>query len=454
MTATEPPEPAPRPLTGGAVMAGAGRVTVAVTGAGATILIARVLGPDGSGAYYVAQSLLLLLTVSVSLGIEHGIAYYVSSGDWGPRRASSVALRMALAVGLLGAALGLAARLLVPSAFASLSVGETAAVVGGLPFGLTWFYVSFIALATDRYEAYVIPPAAQSALALVLVAPGALAFDVTGAVVGLAVSNAIVGTGAAIWARRALPGSAAPTERPMLRRAISFGIKGYAANALQLLNYRLDLFILSAVASTAAVGRYSVAVAVTSVLWLLPQGLSDVLFPRVARLSAREGQDAETHREMVEVKSLRHVTLAVVAATAVLAGALLLLVVPVYGEDFRPAIDLGLILLPGVALIGISGVLSATIVGRGKPIYSLYIALITTPLTIGLYAGLIPWLDATGAAIASSGSYAASFVLACFFYRRVTGRNPLPLLRPGRSELDDLRALPRAVGAWLRGLAR
>jgi O-antigen/teichoic acid export membrane protein len=453
MTAAEPPEATPRPLTGGAVMAAASRVTVAVTGAGATILIARVLGPDGSGAYYVAQSLILLLTVAVSVGIEHGIAYYVSSGAWAPRPAYSLALKMALAVGVLGAALGLGARLIFPSAFASLTVAETAAVVASLPFALTWFYVSFIGLATDHYEAYVIPPAAQSALALVFVAPGALAFDVAGAVIGLALSNVLVGLATVIWARR-LPPSPDAGERPALRKAVSFGVKGYAANALQLLNYRLDLFILSAVASAAAVGRYSVAVAATQVLWLLPQGLSDVLFPRVAQLSAREGVDADAQRDMVEVKSLRHVTLAVVGGAVLLAGALVLLVVPIYGERFRPSIDLGLILLPGVALIGISGVLSATIVGRGKPIYSLYIALITTPLTIGLYALLIPSLDAKGAALASSLSYAVSFVLACVFYARVTGRNPLPLLRPGRSELEDLRSLPGAIAAWLRGLRR
>jgi antigen flippase len=443
----------PRPLTGGAVMSATSRVTVALTGAGTTILIARALGPGGSGAYYVAQSLMLLLTVAVSMGVEHGIAYYVSSGAWAPRRAYSVVLRLSLAVGLLGAALGLGARLIVPSAFASLSVGETALVVAGLPFSLTWFYVSFIALAADLYEAYVLPPAAQSALALLLVAPGALVWDITGAVAGLTLANVIVAAATALWARRRLPTAAGDEDQaPMLRRAISFGVKGYAANALQLLNYRLDLFILSAVTSAAAVGRYAVAVAVTQVLWLLPQGLSDVLFPRVAQLSARD--DSEAHREMVEVKSLRHVTLTVAVSAVVLALALLLLVVPIYGEDFSEATDLGLILLPGVALIGISGVLSATIVGRGKPIYSLYIALITTPLTIGLYAVLIPWLDAKGAAIASSISYAASFVLACAFYARVTGRNPLPLLRPGRSELEDLRALPRAVAAWARGLAR
>ncbi len=70
--------------------------------------------------------------------------------------------------------------------------------------------------------------------------------------------------------------------------------------------------------------------------------------------------------------------------------------VPVFGADYRPAINLGLILLPGAAAIGISTVLAATVVGRGSPKYSLYIALVTTPITIAMYATMIPWLHATG----------------------------------------------------------
>ena len=53
--------------------------------------------------------------------------------------------------------------------------------------------------------------------------------------------------------------------------------------------------------------------------------------------------------------------------------------------------------------------------------YSLYGTFITTPLTIAMYATMIPWLHATGAALASTLSYLASFVLMCWFYRRVTG---------------------------------
>jgi O-antigen/teichoic acid export membrane protein len=152
---------------------------------------------------------------------------------------------------------------------------------------------------------------------------------------------------------------------------------------------------------------------------------------------------------MVEVKSVRHVALATFAVAAFLALALLVLVVPVYGDEFEPSIGLGLILLPGAALVGVAGVLMATIVGRGRPLYSLYLNLMTTPLTIALYAALIPAFGATGAALASSCSYAASFVGACVYYRKVTGRSAIGLLWPTRSELDDLRAVPRAVAARL-----
>jgi Na+-driven multidrug efflux pump len=110
-------------------------------------------------------------------------------------------------------------------------------------------------------------------------------------------------------------------------------------------------------------------------------------------------------------------------------------------------VRLALILLPGTAAIALAMVLAATVVGRGKPVYSLYVALVTTPATVLLYAILIPWLEATGAAIAATVSYVGTFVLWCVIYRRVTGRHVAPLLIPTRSELEDLRTLPRLFGA-------
>ena len=424
-------------------MSAASRAAVAVAGAAATVVLARLLGPAAWGRYFVAQSLVAMLLSATTLGVEHGIAYYVGAGRWAARAALAAATRVAVLTGAAGAGAGIAVRLLVPSAFAGLPVRLTAVAVAGLPFALGWLYASYVALATDRYEASMLMPAAQAVLVLVLGVPGAVLFGVSGAVAGATLASVAVGVGALVYGRRRLP-DAGPAEPGQLRRAISFGVKGYAANALQLLNYRLDLFVLAAVASTATVGRYSLAVSVTSLLWLLPRALSDVLFPRVARLTVSEDADA---LRMVEEKSVRHASLVVLAGGLALLVALELLVVPVFGAQFGPATNLGLILLPGAAAVGIGSILAATIVGRGRPIYTLYITLVSTPLTVLLYAVLIPPWHAVGAAVASTLSYCSSFLLGSFYYRRVTGRRVLPLLLPTRSEWDDLAALYRRLRA-------
>lgn len=429
-------------------MAGASRIVATAAGALATVLLARMLGPESFGTYSIAASLVALLTAATTLGIEHGVVYFVSAGTWDARAAHLTSLKVSAVMGVTGAGIGIGTRVLFPSAFAGLSVGLTAVTIIGLPFALAWLYASYVALATDRYETYMLIPALQASAFLACTVVGAALFGVGGAVVGMTASSVVVGSASAVWGRRRLP-RAGPNGKGELRRAMHFGIKGYAANALGIISYRADLFILASIASSAAVGRYSTAVAATSLLWVLPRALSDVLYPRVARLSAA-GDDAAL--EMVEAKSLKHVSLITMLTAPVLVAALELLVVPVFGAGFRPAIDLALILLPGVALTGVTGVLVASVVGRGRPMYSLYAGLVTLPLTLALYAGLIPWLGASGAALASSLSYLFSFLLISWYYRRLTGRRVLPLLSPTRSELDDLRGLPRAALAWAGSL--
>jgi O-antigen/teichoic acid export membrane protein len=415
---------------------------VAVAGGTTTIVLARVLGPDDWAGYSIAVSLLAILGAAGTLGVDQGIAYFVGGRKWAPRAAFHSALGMAAVAGTLAAALGLAGHAVFPSAFAGLPLWLTAVAVVALPFLLALTFTSSVALASDHYEAATSMPAILATLLFAVSIPSAVLFGRTGAVVALTLTATATASGAALWALRRLPPLRSAESLP-LRRAISFGMKGYSANALQLVSFQLDLFILAAVASTATVGTYALAVRATTLLVLLPEALSSVLYPRVARLTA-EGE--EQAREMVETKSLRHASLIVGIGVLVMAVALELLVVPIFGAAYRPTIDLGLILLPGVAAIAISSVLAATVVGRGRPIYSLYASLITVPITVVMYATMIPAFHATGAALASTLSYLGSLVVYSVFYRRVTDRNVLPLLVPTRDELADLRALPRVVG--------
>ena len=228
---------------------------------------------------------------------------------------------------------------------------------------------------------------------------------------------------------------------------------------LQFLNYRLDLFILGAFATRADVGRYSLAVSLTMVGWLLPAAIGQVLFPRTASLDSVARSDAG--REAADdatARVIRH-TVILQAPTAFVLAILLVVGIPIaYGQAFHQSILLGFLLLPGVLAVSVAKVAIAVVTGRGYPQYSLYTTFVTVPVTLALYAALIPTLGAVGAALGSTASYVLSTLLTMYFYRRVTQR---PLRRALVPTAADLREYPSAaatavghVAARVRGASR
>jgi O-antigen/teichoic acid export membrane protein len=418
---------------------------VAGTGTTLTIVLTYLLGPAGLGAFVVAQTLILIAMVFATLGAEHGIVYFVSSGRWDPVDAIRSSVSLGLGSGVAAGIACMAARVLVPKAFDGLSIPLTVAISATLPLVLAWFYASYVSLAIGDIRRYASVAATQSAAALVL-AGGLGAVDgIAGAVVGLLCSHVLTSTiwVPAIWqsAAGSHPRGRLPLKR--LRQALRFGVRGWAANALQMINYRLDLFILSAISERATVGQYSLAISVTSVLWLLPQGLSDALYPAIARLG-RAVPSAELAQ--TESKSLRHCAVLTTVGVITLAVVLLALVVPIFGPGFRATVPQGLTLLPGTALLAMTNPLSAIVTGRGRPDLMLRTNVVVVPVTVGLYVLLIPRFHAEGAALGSSLSYALSFVLIAAAYGRLTKVSALRQMLPTRDELSDYRVLLGDIG--------
>ena len=138
---------------------------------------------------------------------------------------------------------------------------------------------------------------------------------------------------------------------------------------------------------------------------------------------------------------LRHSVLLVSAL--LLSVALVVLVLVFLGSGFHQTIELGLILMPGSALLAIAAAMASVIVGRGRPEISMLIAVPTALVAVALYLILIPSHGAVGAAVASSLSYAFGFVLTIVVGSRKLGRPFLPLVIPTRSEIDDYVQLAR-----------
>jgi O-antigen/teichoic acid export membrane protein len=432
-----------RPVRDGAALLGVAQIMVAAGGLVTTVAVARILGADGVGAYTIAVSIIQIGGIIGTLGVESGIAWSVAGGRWAPGPALRETQLLAILLGAITVAVVLAFRLAFPTAFGSLSVALIATTAACLPFLISVQYSRALAVALDRYEAFVAPIAAIAVLVLVACSLGAWLVGIEGVIVGLLVTYVLTAAGAladAIRVARRHPGHEhAPHE---LRRVFAFGWRANAPNALQILIFRADVFVLSAVVSNATLGHYSVAVSVTSVLFLAPQTLAQVVFPRVAALSA--GADPEhAARETVETKSIRHVSLLTIISVPAVGLASVIFLPLLFGSAFRDSLWLTIILLPGCALFGIATVLAATINGRGRPELCLQATALATPFAFALYAGLIPTFGATGAAVASSLAYLANFAFTARAYRQVTGTGIAGVLVPSRDELSDLIALVR-----------
>lgn len=445
-----------RRLAGGAFASLAAQLIATLAATATSVTIARLLGPSGNGAVALVVNLLGLGTLVFSLGLRSGVIYEVSAGRWARRDALRAMTISALVLGLLGALVTIGIFLISrDSVFSGLSATTAVAAAIGLPFAMVIFLVAGIPLAEERYEQYAsfqaVPPIALLVLAVALAIP----FGITGATVGVALSN----VGAAAWTyavtRRGAESRSGREEPHRFRPAMRFGLQNWGANVLQFLNYRFDLFVLNSYAATAVVGVYSVAVSLTAIGWLLPNALQTVLFPRAATLQAAvsRAEVSGDEADQTAIKAMRQ-SVALTIPTSLLLLLTLAVGIPLlYGHKFHDAIWLGLILLPGVAAIGVAKVMSAVTSGRGYPRYALYLSLISAPLTLALYFAVIPPYGAWGAATATTASYLVTTIAAWIFFRRVTGLGA-DCLVPTRTELHDMRDAAGALLSQGRGMLR
>jgi O-antigen/teichoic acid export membrane protein len=405
-----------------------------------SIVLARTIGPSANGRFALLITLTGIVAMVVSLGLNAGITYEVSRRRWSVSHAFRTSYAVGFVLGLVGFLGGLGIFLIARhSVFHGMRIELAVLALASLPPVLAYQFADSILLARERYESYAGLELSHSLVLLLVGAGLAIPFGLTGAVIGLPAS-ALAGAavGAVLLTREARRDSVAGDDGS-LWRAMRFGLQSWGANLLQQVNYRFDVIILGAFATVADVGVYSIALTLTGIAWVLPQALQTVLFPRAASLdeSAIAGEVTSEESDAALKKAIRHGVLLTVPA-ALCVGVLLLVAVPLlYGHDFHQTTLLGFVLLPGVLMLGIGKILSSAIAGRGYPRYTLYVGLISVPLTLGLYFALIPPFDAWGAAAGSSISYGLTALLTLVFFRRLTHIGLREGLVPTREDLAD-----------------
>jgi O-antigen/teichoic acid export membrane protein len=397
-----------------------------------SLLMARLLGPAGRGAFYLATITPTMLVALGQLGLPSAISFFAGRGR------SAAALERtsyALAVLLSGILLvvGLLAMPWLETNVLKATAPELVRIaLISLPFQFLASFAGATLIGKQRLRNYNLILVAQSAINLVALGlvVGVLGLGVPGAVV---VNVAVAGaTAAAIAIELRLSASLEPPAQGIRPgELLGYATRVYPASVTSYFSYRVDVFLISALlADATALGLYSLAVSLAELTFFVPDAVSLVFFPRVA------SSDRRTADELAPSVSRFTVLVTILSVACLIPAAFL--AVSVVLPAFTGALPAFLVILPGVVALSVSKVLSSYINGLGLPTPVAVVSTIALGVNVAGNLLLIPRIGIVGAAAASLISYSAHAAMLVVISSRLSGRGPLAYIVPGRAELDRL----------------
>ena len=211
----------------------------------------------------------------------------------------------------------------------------------------------------------------------------------------------------------------------LLRPLAAYGIAQIAALTPATLNSQLDQLVLSQTVTPADLGRYAIAVSLTSLPIPIVAAIGNVAFPRLAA------------QKVVTDATRRLQRYAIVASAGIAAAMLVPLAVVAYwlipflfGAGYRGAVPLLWILTPGAVFLACGQVVGDLLRGRNYPAVVAWAQGLAAIFTVVLLIALLPIIGVYGAAIASTVAYGVALAAMLRSLRhlpphaRPTGRVP------------------------------
>jgi O-antigen/teichoic acid export membrane protein len=369
------------------------------------VVLARAVGPAVRGEYAAITAWFGIALMVGGMGQPAALCFYVASDPPRARQYVATSRAMMLATGAIAL---LAGMLLAPL----LSRGNSGATNGyRIAFGAS--IVAFVgagytfSLQARDLHRWNVVRVSQPVLSVVTI-------GVLWPLHLLTLHSALLAMAATmllqlIWSYRCCrvtglaPGR---MHRSLVRPLATYGVAQIAALTPAALNGYLDQLVLSQTVPSSDLGRYTVAVSLTSLPIPLVSAIGNVGFPRLAE------------RRVVTGATRRLQMLAVLASAGLAAGMLVPLaliafwLVPfVFGAGYRGAVPLLWILTPGAVFLACGQVVGDLLRGRNHPSVVAWAQGLAAVFTVALLLALLPVVGVAGAAIASTISYGVALTV-------------------------------------------
>jgi O-antigen/teichoic acid export membrane protein len=405
---------------------------------GSVLIVARTLGAAGRGEVAFLTTIAVLCSTLGLLGIDDA---NVNLAGREPARRRALATNSLILSALIGVAL---AAVLIPltSAYPGLAgnaaSGLRGLAVAAIPVIILKTTLKFLLQADFRFAVsnavWMMPPL------LTFLANAVLA--VTGHLTVAASFTAWVS--AHVLATALLVGYVALRStgfgRPdvaVARQTLHFGGRSHVGRVMMVGNYRLDQWLVGAIAGNRELGLYSVAVSLAEVLFYLPTALTIAQRPYLVRAAKPDAG----RRAARAFRASATLTLVAAAGLALIAP---IVMPPLFGDEFRDSVHQLQILVVGAVGILALKLLGNALTAQQRPGLATAGAAAAFVTTLTLDAVLIPLLGGTGAAIASAGAYVAGGLATAIIFMRFFGIGASSL-RPRIRDVPDLVRTVRPV---------
>lgn len=420
-----------------------------VIGVATGIIVARVLGPAGKGSYALIASFPGIVFCFVHLGIAEANVYYLKKSE--VRVGADIIRANTIAFTVIISSIIVLALLCMKSAILSIFLKDIPTayfyiILLLMPFFVFETFGSSLLVAFERFKLInsinlFIRVFDTVAVIIVLYA---FRLGLLGVILVL-VSTFVLKCAAfffyGFWEKAKIT---KPDVRTMIN-SVRFGLKSHAQSLTGVLHYKIDLYILAALLSSTEVGYYSVAVALVSLIFFVPDSIGYVMFPKIAALESDDahGFTARICRNTLFITAL--------PAIGILAFGKVIIKM-LYGAAYLPACDALYLLIPGTMAMCIYKILTRNFTSRNRQQITVATGLIGLVLNVGLNLILIPRMGIAGAALATTSSYTTTSFLLLFFFLKESGygfRDSLFIKHSDFAQLLDLlsRMLPQKVKA-------
>ena len=255
-----------------------------------SIIIARSLGPELRGVFFLMQSYLAIITVLGSFSLPTIMTVVLSRNEYSLTEVHSAAIIISVLLG-------------VPSIFAGLVIFGTTHIVASVSLTSAIVYFSSspliiyklmwngIVLGMMDFKTLNIIAVFDSLTTLIpaLIVVALLRYNLAGAMYAFLFSTLISFFVQCLIMKKKYRPSFHYSNR-CLKSIIGLGLKQHLASGIFNLCLRADAFILSALSSPQNIGFYSVAKGVTNNILLTVNPISLVMFPHISSASTEKSK--------------------------------------------------------------------------------------------------------------------------------------------------------------------